>query len=60
MNAIAASGAPASGCAEERAQPVDERGAEARQAVAIEWRDLRAEVAADDLSPGARPIVIVI
>ena len=51
---------PAPRSAEKRAEPVDERGAEARQAVAVERRDLGAEVATDDLLRKTRPIVRVI
>ncbi len=60
MGAIVLRAAPAPGRAEKRAEAVDERGADAWQAVAVERRDLRAEVATGDLRYRTRPIMRVI
>ena len=60
MNATALRGALAPGCGEKRAEPVDERGAEARQAITVERRHLRAKIAKDDLRRRTPPIVNLI
>ena len=60
MDATAVCAERAPGCAEKRAESVDKRGAETREAVAIERRDLGAEVAADDLRCSPLLIMIIV